>query len=90
MGKSKFSLEVSKFSLALQPEALVNMSEPVLFLSPDDVYLTSKLVLILLNSADPGEMQHYAAFHQGLHCLPKYLFRSFDEFILKIKWKIPF
>ena len=26
------------------------------------------------NSADPDEMQHYAAFHLGLHCLPKYLF----------------
>ena len=33
--------------------------------------------LILANSADPDEMQHYAAFHLGLHCLPKYLFRHF-------------
>ena len=23
------------------------------------------------NSEDPGEMQHNAAFHQGLHCLLK-------------------
>ena len=23
----------------------------------------------LANSEDPDEMQHYAAFHQGLHCL---------------------
>ena len=23
----------------------------------------------LVNSEDPDEMQHYAAFHQGLHCL---------------------
>ena len=23
----------------------------------------------LANSEDPGEMQHIAAFHQGLHCL---------------------
>ena len=30
-----------------------------------------KIVFILANSADPGEMQHYAAFHLGLHCLPK-------------------
>ena len=21
------------------------------------------------NSEDPGEVQHYATFHQGLHCL---------------------
>ena len=26
---------------------------------------------VLANSADPDEMPHYAAFHQGLHCLPK-------------------
>ena len=26
------------------------------------------------NSADPGEMQQYAAFHLCLHCLPKYQF----------------
>ena len=30
--------------------------------------------VIWANSADPDEMPHYAAFHQGLHCLPKYLF----------------
>ena len=23
----------------------------------------------MANSVDPDEMQHYAAFHQGLHCL---------------------
>ena len=26
------------------------------------------------NSVDPDEMQHYAAYHLGLHCLQKYLF----------------
>ena len=25
-------------------------------------------VLIIANSANPNEMQHYAAFHLGLHC----------------------
>ena len=34
------------------------------------------IVFILVNSADPDEMQHYAAFHLGLHCLPKYTFRG--------------
>ena len=24
---------------------------------------------VLLQSEDPDEMQHHAAFHQGLHCL---------------------
>ena len=32
---------------------------------------------MLANSADPDEMQHYAAFHLGLHCLPKYLSKGF-------------
>ena len=34
------------------------------------------MFLILANSADPDEMQHNAAFHLGLHCLPKYPFRG--------------
>ena len=35
-------------------------------------------VLILANSADPDDMQHYAAFHLGLRCLTKYPFSSFQ------------
>ena len=35
--------------------------------------------LFCFNSVDPGEMQHYAAFHLGLHCLQKYLLRGFPE-----------
>ena len=35
-------------------------------------------VLIFTNSADPDEMQHYAAFHLGLQCLPEYQFRGFQ------------
>ena len=27
----------------------------------------------LANNADPDGMSHYATFHMGLHCLPKYL-----------------
>ena len=34
-------------------------------------------IFIFTNSADSDEMQHYAAFHLGLQCLPKYLFRGF-------------
>ena len=40
------------------------------------VFLSLKVVLILANTADPDEMQHYAAFHLGLHCLPKYHFKG--------------
>ena len=36
------------------------------------VFLSLEVILILANSADPDEMHHYAAFHLGLHCLPKY------------------
>ena len=43
-----------------------------------DVFMSLKVVLTLANSVNPDEMQHYAAFHLGLHCLPKYLFRSFQ------------
>ena len=31
------------------------------------------------NSEDPGEMQHYAAFHLSLHCLQKFLLRGFPN-----------
>ena len=44
-----------------------------------DVFLSLKTVLNLANSADPDEMQHNAAFHLGLHCLPKYLLRGFQS-----------
>ena len=37
------------------------------------------VVLILaINSADPHEMQYYAAFHHDLHCSPKFPFRGFQ------------
>ena len=33
-----------------------------------DVFMTLKIILILANREDRDEMQHYAAFHLGLHC----------------------
>ena len=41
-------------------------------------YLSLNIVLNLANSADPGEMQHCAAFHLCIHCLPKDLFGGFQ------------
>ena len=35
------------------------------------VFMSLNVALILANSADPGEMQHNAAFHLSLHCFPK-------------------
>ena len=34
-----------------------------------------KVTLVLLNSADPDEMQQDVAFHLGLYCWPNYPFR---------------
>ena len=33
------------------------------------LFTGNRLTDTLANSEDPDEMQHYAAFHQGLHCL---------------------
>ena len=41
-----------------------------------NVFLSWKLVFGLASSVDLDEMSHYAAFHLGLHGLPKYTFRS--------------
>ena len=35
------------------------------------VFFSLVIVSVLANSVDPDEMPHHAAFHQGLHCLPK-------------------
>ena len=45
-----------------------------------DVFLPLKVVLVLSNSADPNEMQHYAAFHLGLHSLPNNTFKGFTVY----------
>ena len=42
------------------------------------VFFSLMFFLIVANSADPDEMQHVAAFHLGLHCLPKYTFIGFQ------------
>ena len=40
------------------------------------LFLSLKMYFVLANSADPDEMGTYTAFHLGLHCLPKYLFKE--------------
>ena len=42
-------------------------------------FMSMKVVLIIANSGNPYEMQHGAAFHLGLHCLPKYQLSSFQN-----------
>ena len=46
-------------------------------ISKNIVFISLKSDFVLANSVDPDEMLHYAAIHQGLHCLPQYLFRGF-------------
>ena len=41
------------------------------------LFLSLKIDFGLANSEDPDAMLHNVAFHQGLHCLQKYLFRGF-------------
>ena len=40
-------------------------------------FFSLKIAFVLANSVDPDEMSHYTAFHLGLHCLPKYMFRVY-------------
>ena len=39
-------------------------------------FLLWRLNFVLANSVDPGEMPPCAAFHLGLHSLPRYPFRG--------------
>ena len=43
------------------------------------VFFCLKIFFTFTNSDDTDEMQHNAAFHLGLHCLPKYSFRGFPN-----------
>ena len=40
-------------------------------------FSVEKIGFVLASSADPDEMLHYAAFHLGFNCLPKYPFKGF-------------
>ena len=43
------------------------------------VFFCLKVFFTFINSVDPVEMQQFAIFHLGLHCLQRYLFRSFPN-----------
>ena len=38
-------------------------------ISKNIIFLSLKIDFVIANSADPDEMQPYAVFHLGLHCL---------------------
>ena len=48
------------------------------------IFISLKIDFVLANSAEPDEMPHYAAFHLGLYCLPKYLLSWMKVEISKI------
>ena len=48
------------------------MGLPIVYSKTYDVFLSLKVVLIWVKSANPDEMHHNAAFHLGLLSLPKY------------------
>ena len=45
--------------------------------------ISVSIFFIPANSADTDEMLPYAAFHLGLHCLPKYLLTGFKNEMVK-------
>ena len=45
-----------------------------LYFPQNIMFYSLKIVFALANSAGPDEVPHNAAFHLGLHCLPKYIF----------------
>ena len=44
------------------------------------MFFCLKIFFYLTNNVDPDEMQHYAAFHLGLHCLQKYSLMGFPKY----------
>ena len=47
-------------------------------LSKQHCIILSNDLFTFTDSVDPDDMQHYAAFHLGLHCLKKYSLRGFS------------
>ena len=65
---------LSRFHSLLQAHKWILLS-PVKYFYP-----LSLLLSLIANSADPDEMLHCAAFHLGLHYLPKYLCKNYDPY----------
>ena len=69
-----FPIHIDTISMGL---SILSFKRTQVEVSNCDDFLSLNVDLILANSADPDEMQHYAAFHLDLHCLPKYPLRGF-------------
>ena len=55
----------------------MSMGLSIVYLNESQVEFSLHYISVLIeaNSVDPDEMQHYAAFHLGRHCLPKHPLR---------------
>ena len=51
---------------------IVHIEGSQVIISNKIVLFSLKIILVLVNSVDPDERLHYAAFHLGLYCLPRY------------------
>ena len=58
---------------------IVYIEGSLVILFKNIIFISLKIDFVLANSAEPDEMPHHAAFHLGLYCLPKYLFRVFPS-----------
>ena len=58
------------------PDPQVSRDVRLYFLKKYYIFL-SRYLFTFTNRVDPDEMQHYTAFHLGLHWLQKYSFRGF-------------
>ena len=57
----------------------IRMGLSIIYLKGISLFLVLKIALTTAKSVDPDEMLPYTAFHLGLHCLPKYMFRGFQN-----------
>ena len=58
------------------PKRIVLLDSPFCDFKGDRSNFYEVIYFCQSDSADPDEMPPFAAFHLGLHCLPKYLFIS--------------
>ena len=70
----EFSIEFDTVKLGW---SIICIEGPQVIISKNMLYLSQKMNFVLGNSADPDEMPHNAAFHLGLHRLPKHPYWGF-------------
>ena len=57
--------------------SIVYIEGPQVMITKNIHFFSLKLDLVLANISGPDEMQHYADFNLGFHCLAKYPFWGF-------------